>query len=83
MTRFGSSQNKAASEWIMLIAGKTSYNVGEHYAIMDLLSRDVAGKKITKGSRYVLVVFMEIEDFEIHHSWEMPCSSSIDCCTIC
>ena len=42
-----------------------------------------AGKKITKGSRYVLVVFMQIENFEIHHSGEMICSLSIDCCTMC
>eukprot|EP00944_MAST-04C_sp_MAST-4C-sp1_P011410 g11410.t1 len=63
------------------------YNTDIHLQQGDCLSHygllSHAGKKITKGSRYVLVVFMEIEDFEIHHSWEMPCSLSIDCCTIC
>ena len=45
----------------------STYNREIAFRIMDLSH---AGKKITKGSRYVLVVFMEIEDFEIHHSWK-------------
>ena len=56
-------------------------NQGDCLSHYGLLSH--AGKKITKGSRYVLVVFMQIENFEVHFSGKVPCSVSIDCCTLC